>query len=89
MGIGPLVPEKNIFEGFLLYMGVAAILVRPGSFEQIFVPPNPLRLRMKFGFDWPSGFWGEVVWRLWTTDGRTTEPAYTISSPKSIKAQVS
>ena len=25
--IGPLVPEKKIFEGFLPYMGMAAILV--------------------------------------------------------------
>ena len=25
--IGPPVPEKKIFEGFLLYMGMAAILV--------------------------------------------------------------
>ena len=25
--VGPLVPEKKIFEGFLPYMGMAAILV--------------------------------------------------------------
>ena len=32
-----MVLEKKIFEGFLPYMGVAAILVmRPGPFEQIF-----------------------------------------------------
>ena len=29
MEIGPPVPEKKIFEGFLPYMGVAAILVPP------------------------------------------------------------
>ena len=35
--IGPRVPEKKIFEGFLPYMGVAAILVmRPASCHQIF-----------------------------------------------------
>ena len=35
--IGPPVPEK-IFEGFLPYMGVMAILVmRPASFHQIFI----------------------------------------------------
>ena len=31
--IGPVVPEKKIFEGFLPYMGMAAILVMwPGYF---------------------------------------------------------
>ena len=31
MQIGPAVPEKKIFEGFLPYMGIEAILVmRPG-----------------------------------------------------------
>ena len=36
--IGPLVPEKKIFEGFLPYMGVVAILVMwPASFHQIFI----------------------------------------------------
>ena len=36
--IGPPVPEKNIFEGFLPYMGVAAILViRPALCHQIFI----------------------------------------------------
>ena len=24
----------------------------------------PLRIHMKFGFDWPSGFWREDVWRV-------------------------
>ena len=33
---------------------------------------------MKFGCNRLSSFRGEVVW---TDDGRTTEPAYTISSP--------
>ena len=40
MDIGPVVPEKKIFEGFLPYMVMAAILVkwlRP--FEQTFVSP--------------------------------------------------
>ena len=27
-------------------------------------PPYPLRLHMKFGFDWPIGFWGEAVWKV-------------------------
>ena len=38
MEIGPLVPEKKIFEGFLPYMGVVAILVMcPASSHQIFI----------------------------------------------------
>ena len=38
MEIGLPVPEKKIFEGFLPYMGMAAILVmRPASCQQIFI----------------------------------------------------
>ena len=38
MEIGLPVPEKKIFEGFLPYMGVAAILVMcPASCHQIFI----------------------------------------------------
>ena len=38
---GPLVLEKKIFEGFLPYMGVAAILVKwPRPREQTFIPPS-------------------------------------------------
>ena len=38
MEIAPPVPEKKIFEGFLPYMGVAAILVMgPASCHQIFI----------------------------------------------------
>ena len=38
MEIGPPVPEKKIFEGFLPYMGMAAILVMwPASYQQIFI----------------------------------------------------
>ena len=50
--IGPLVLEKKIFEGFSPYMDVAAILVMwPNCPEQTFVPPDPLRLHMKFNFN--------------------------------------
>ena len=36
--IGPPVPEKKIFKGFLPYMGMAAIMViRPASCHQIFI----------------------------------------------------
>ena len=70
------------FLRFLPYMGMAAILVMwPGPFEQLFVPPTP----------------GGYIWNLVTTgpvvseeksfeivDGRrrrTTEPSHPISSP--------
>ena len=32
--------------------------------------PIPLRLHMKFGFDRPSSFEEEDLWKWWTTDGR-------------------
>ena len=43
--------------------------------------PFPRRLHIKFGFDWPSSFRGDVS-TMWT-DGRcwTPEHGYTISSP--------
>ena len=38
MEIGPPVPEKKIFEGFLPYMGMAAVLVMwPASCQEIFI----------------------------------------------------
>ena len=57
--IGPLVLEKKIFEGFLPYMGWP-------SWSCV---PDPWRIHMKFGFDWPSGFGEEDLWKWWT-DGR-------------------
>ena len=44
---------------------------------------------MKFGFDWPSVSEDKMFEECGRrTDGRrTTEPVYTISSPKSLKAQ--
>ena len=43
-----------------------------------------------FGFDWPSGFWEEDVWncgrrRTTTTDGRTPDHGYLISSSLSLR----
>ena len=36
--IGPPIPEKRIFEGFLPYMGMAAILLMsPASYQQILI----------------------------------------------------
>ena len=51
--------------------------------------PNPRRLHIRFGFDWPIGFREEDVWncerRTTTTDGRTPDHEYTISSPLSLR----
>ena len=47
------------FEGFLPYMGMAAILVTKMPRTK-FRSPYPRRLHIKFGFDRPSGF-GEDV----------------------------
>ena len=77
------------FLRFLPYMGMAAILVMwPEPFEQFFVPPIP------GGYIWNLVTTGPVVSeeksfeivdgrRTTDDDGRrrTTEPAYTISSP--------
>ena len=57
--IGPLVPEKKIFEGFLRHLGP-------------FRSPYPRRLHIKFGLDWSSDFGEDDVLSLWTTTyGRT------------------
>ena len=66
-------------------MGMAAMLVMwPRPFEQVFFPKGP------GGYIWNLVAIGpvvseeksfEIVDGQRTTDGRTTEPAYTISSP--------
>ena len=76
---GHLVPEK-IFKGFLPYMGMSAIMVTQMRWKN-FCPPYPLKLHMKFGFDWPSDF--RDVWTMdgWRDDNRWTmmEPAYKLT----------
>ena len=71
--------REEHFLSFLLYMGMAAVLVmRPGPFEQLFVPPTP------GGYIYITI--GPVVseeksFEIVHGRRRTTEPAYTISSP--------
>ena len=56
-----LVLEKKIFEWFLPYMGMAAILVSDLDYIYIHIGnPFLLMLHIKFGFVWPSGFRGDV-----------------------------
>ena len=55
--IGLPVPEKKIFEGFLPYMGVAAILGHVTSIMLInfhFLVPESFHT--KFGLEWLSSF---------------------------------
>ena len=58
--IGSPVLEK-ILEGFLPYMGVAAILVMYPDAANKLSFPYPRRLHIKLAFDWPKGFVGEDV----------------------------
>ena len=62
---GPAGSGEEKFEGFLPYM-TWTIYIN-------FRSPFPRRLHIKFGFDWPSGFRGEDLWKWWTPtdDGRT------------------
>ena len=72
--IGPLVPEKKIFERFLPWRPTWSC--DPDAPNK-FCSSNQWRLHMKFGFDWPSGLGEEDLWK-WTDDnGRKTEHAYT------------
>ena len=66
--------EEN-FEGFLPYMGLAAILVMWPRFRIQTRSPYPSRLHINFGFDWPSGFGEEDVWNCWRQpdDGQRTD----------------
>ena len=59
-------------------MGMAAILgMWPWPFEGTFVPPTHKSRHIKFGFNWPSGFWGEdTLYLKMLTDGRRTTDAY-------------
>ena len=59
--IGPPALEKKIFEGFLPFMGMAAILVMTWIIYIHIDYHFLLMLHIKFGFDWPSGFRGEDV----------------------------
>ena len=87
--ISPLVLEKS-YEGFFPYMGMVAILVTwPGSFEQTLVPPSngaPYEIWL-----WLAQ-WFQRRRHLKSVDGEWIDDRaclFTISSPMSLKAQVS
>ena len=54
--IGPLVPEKKIFEGFLHILAWWPSWSCDQMPQTNFRSPDPWRLHMKFGFDWPCSF---------------------------------
>ena len=61
-GHRPLGSKEEDLLSFLPYMGM---VIWHGTFEQIFIPHIPLRRHTKFGFNRPSGFWAEEVWKCW------------------------
>ena len=74
--------SEEDFQSLLPYMGMAAILVMwPQSFEQTFVPKS-----QGFDFDWPSSFWAEDVWRVWTTTSGACL-SYKLTADKGVDAQ--
>ena len=60
--IGSPVLEKKIFEGFFFIYGRGGHLGHVTKMPRInFRSPYPMRLRIKLGFDWSSGFGAEDV----------------------------
>ena len=76
--IGPAVPEKKIFEGFFSIYGHGGHLGHVTWTPRTnFQSPISWRLHMKFGFNRPSGFGEEDVWKCWQqTDIQTTALPY-------------
>ena len=80
-GNRPTGSGEEDFLRFLPYMGMAAILVMTWTIYTNFRSPFLMRLHIKFGFDWPSGFREKIFENGGQmTDGRRLD-GYTISSP--------
>ena len=58
--IGPPVPEKILFKVFTIYGRGGHLGHVTWTIYINFSSPYPRRLHIKFGFDWPSGFGGDV-----------------------------
>ena len=66
--ISLLVPEKKILKIFYhIWLWRTPWSCDPNVAN--FRSPGPWRFHMKFDFIWPSGFWEEDVWRVWTMVG--------------------
>ena len=77
--ISPPVLEKKIFEGFLPYMGMAAILVMDFLYTHWF--PLPIDASYKIWLWLAKRFQRRRSLKLWTDDGRTPDHGHPISSP--------
>ena len=77
------VPEKKILRFFTMYGRGANLGHVTWHIHINFRFPFPWRLHRKFGFDWQSGFRKDPIENCGrtTTDGRTPEHGYTLSSP--------
>ena len=75
--------EEDFWRVFTIFGHGGHLEFRIKTILTIFLSPSAWMLHMKFGYIWPSGFRGEVVWKCGRTtdDGRTTEASHTISSP--------
>ena len=69
--------EEDFWRVFTIFWHGGHLEFRITSILAIFRSPSAWMLHMKFGYIWPSGFRGEVIWKC----GRTTEASHTISSP--------
>ena len=78
--ISPSVLEK-IFEGFLPYMGMAAILVYDLDFLYTHWFPLPIDASYKIWLWLAKRFQRRRPLKLWTDDGRTPDHGHPISSP--------
>ena len=60
-----LVPEKKSFKGVFTIYGPDGHLGHVTQVQQTQLSLlYQLGLHVEFGFDWPSGLWGEDVWRF-------------------------
>ena len=69
--------EEDFWRVFTIFGHGGHLEYRIKTILAIFRSPSAWMLYMKFGYIWPSGFRGEVVWKC----GRTMEAYHTISSP--------
>ena len=84
--ISPTVLEKKIFEGFLPYMGMAAILVVDLDFLYTHWFPLPIDASYKIWLGLAKRFQRRRSLKLWTdgrrtTDGRTPDHGHPTKSP--------
>ena len=69
--ISPPVLEKKIFEEFLPYMGMVAILVMLPGFLIYILVPLPIDALYKIWLWLAKRFQRRISLKLWTDDGRT------------------